>query len=142
MTRHYSDLGSASDWMKQISPAVRPIRTITQISVVTCHQYGISALVSQTSFRGETSGGVAKCRLFSQSISLFVTRNLYQFQCFFYIPYEFLFVICQHYQNKNIAKHEQAVLHFQSLFAFGRTPVSGHLTLKSQFGHIVSGLLQ
>ena len=35
--------------------------------VVTCHQYGISALVSQTSFAGETSGSVAKCRLFSQA---------------------------------------------------------------------------
>ena len=32
------------------------------------HQYGISALVSQTSFGGETSGGVVKCRLFSQAI--------------------------------------------------------------------------
>ena len=31
-------------------------------------QYGISALVSQTSFREETSGGVVKCRLFSQAI--------------------------------------------------------------------------
>ena len=31
--------------------------------VVTRHQYGISALVSQTSFDGETSGSVAKCRL-------------------------------------------------------------------------------
>ena len=31
-----------------------------------CHQYGISALVSQTSFDRETSGSVAKCRLFSQ----------------------------------------------------------------------------
>ena len=30
-------------------------------------QYGISALVSQTSFRGETSGGVAKYRLFSKA---------------------------------------------------------------------------
>ena len=27
---------------------------------------GISARVSQTSFRGKTSGGIAKCRLFSQ----------------------------------------------------------------------------
>ena len=34
---------------------------------MTRHQYGISALVSQTSFRGETTGGVAKCRLFSQA---------------------------------------------------------------------------
>ena len=33
---------------------------------MTRHQYGISALVSQTSFRWQTSGSVAKCRLFSQ----------------------------------------------------------------------------
>ena len=31
--------------------------------VVTRHQYGISALFPQTSFRGETSGSVSKCRL-------------------------------------------------------------------------------
>ena len=35
--------------------------------LVTRHQYGISALVSQKSFRGETSGGVAKCPLFAQA---------------------------------------------------------------------------
>ena len=46
MTRHYPDLGSASDW---------------------CHEYGISALVSQTSFHGETVGGGLKCRLFSRA---------------------------------------------------------------------------
>ena len=34
---------------------------------MTRHQYGISALVSQTSFGGETSGNVVKCRLFSQA---------------------------------------------------------------------------
>ena len=39
---------------------LHPIRSTTHIRVVTRHQYGISALVSQTSFRGETSGGVAK----------------------------------------------------------------------------------
>ena len=33
--------------------------------VVKRHQYGISALVSQTSFGGKTSGGVAISRLFS-----------------------------------------------------------------------------
>ena len=63
MTHHYPDLGSASDWLNQISHAARPIRSTTQIWVVTRHQYGISALVSQTSFGGETSGSVAKCRL-------------------------------------------------------------------------------
>ena len=36
---------------------------------MTRHQYGISALVSQTSFGGETSGSVAKCWLFSQARS-------------------------------------------------------------------------
>ena len=61
-------VGSASDWLNQISHAARPIRSTTQILVVTRHQYGISALVSQTSFGGETSGSVAKCRLFSQAI--------------------------------------------------------------------------
>ena len=69
MTRHYPDLGNASDWLNQISHAARPIRSTTQIWVVTRHQYGISALVSQTSFGGKTSGSVAKCRLFSQAIS-------------------------------------------------------------------------
>ena len=34
---------------------------------MTRDQYGISALVSQTSFRGDTSGGVAKCWLSSQA---------------------------------------------------------------------------
>ena len=67
MTRHYPDLGSASDWLNQISHAARPIRSTTQIWVVTRHQYGIPALVSQTSFGGETSSSVAKCRLFSQA---------------------------------------------------------------------------
>ena len=35
--------------------------------VVIRHQYGISAVIPRTSFAGETSGGVAKCRLFSQA---------------------------------------------------------------------------
>ena len=69
MTHHYPDLGSASDWLNQISHAARPIRSTTQIWVVTRHQYGISALVSQTSFGGETGNSVAKRRLFSQGIS-------------------------------------------------------------------------
>ena len=60
MTRHYPDLGGASDWLNQISRAAWPL--------MTRHQYGISALVSQTSFGGETSWKVAKCRLFSQAM--------------------------------------------------------------------------
>ena len=34
MTRHYPDLGSASDWLNQISHAARPIRSTTQIWAV------------------------------------------------------------------------------------------------------------
>ena len=47
----------------------QPIRSTTQIGLVTRHQYGISPLlVSQMSFRWETVGGVrAKCQLFSQA---------------------------------------------------------------------------
>ena len=66
----------ASDWLNQVSHEARPTRTTTQIWVVTCHQYGISAFVSQTSFRGETSVGVAKCRLFSQAMNCKVEQNL------------------------------------------------------------------
>ena len=36
------------------------------IRVVTRHQYRISQLIPQSSFCGKTSGGFAKCRLFSQ----------------------------------------------------------------------------
>ena len=67
MTCHYPDLGSASDWLNQISHAARPNRSTTQIWVVTCRQNGISALVSKTLYGGETIGRVAKCRLFSQA---------------------------------------------------------------------------
>ena len=60
--------GYTSDWLKQISLVVRPIRDTTQTWLVSRHQSGISALVPWTSFRGETSDGVAKCRLFSQPL--------------------------------------------------------------------------
>ena len=38
-----------------------------QVWVVTPHQFGISTPFSQTSYREDTTGGVAKCRLFSQA---------------------------------------------------------------------------
>ena len=57
MTCHYPDQGSISGWLNQIiSQVARPIRSTTQILVVMHHQYGIFALVSQTSFGGETQG--------------------------------------------------------------------------------------
>ena len=67
MTCYYPDLSSACYCLKQISLAGRPIGSTTQIWVVTRDQYGISALVPQTSSRRETSGSVAKWRQFSQA---------------------------------------------------------------------------
>ena len=49
MTHHYPDLGSASDWSCRLGNLIQPIRCTTQIWVVTGHQCGISALISQTS---------------------------------------------------------------------------------------------
>ena len=40
---------------------------------MTHHRYGISAFVSQTLFRGETSDGVVKCQLFTQAKNKVVT---------------------------------------------------------------------
>ena len=51
-------IGSSSDFFQ-------PIRSTMQSLVVTRHQYGISVLVPQVSFREETSGGITKCQLFS-----------------------------------------------------------------------------
>ena len=62
-----ADLGSTSDWSCRSWNLLQPIRSTTQIWVVTRHQCEISGLVSQTSFRGETVGGVTKCRLFSKA---------------------------------------------------------------------------
>ena len=44
---------------------------------MTRHQYGITALVSQTSLGGETSGSVAKCRLFSQATPPASSKNMH-----------------------------------------------------------------
>ena len=54
-SRHFATqvcVGSASDWLKKISYAARPIKSTTQIWVVIHLQYRISALVPQTSFFG------------------------------------------------------------------------------------------
>ena len=42
MTRHYPDLGSVSDWLCREGYLLQPIKSTTQIWVVTRHQYGIS----------------------------------------------------------------------------------------------------
>ena len=77
MTYYYPDLDCASNWLKKHSLAARPIRSTNQIWVVTRHQDGISALVPLTSFSGETRGGVATCRLFSQ-VNYFSEKVVYK----------------------------------------------------------------
>ena len=65
----YPDVGSPFDrpCVCRVGNLLQPISSTTQIWVVTRSQCGISALVCQTSFRGETTVGVTKCRLFSQA---------------------------------------------------------------------------
>ena len=69
MTHHYQELSGTSDWLCCMGNLPQPIRTTTQISILTYHQYGISMLVSQMSFCRETSGGIVKCQLFSQAMN-------------------------------------------------------------------------
>ena len=83
ITRYYPDLGSVSDRSWRVGNSLQPIRSTTQTWLVTRHQYGISALVSQTSFRRETSGGVAKCRLFRQA-SLVLFKCIKRENSFFF----------------------------------------------------------
>ena len=76
MTRHYRDLGSASDCRAACEMCFNQLEAL-----LTRHQYGISALVSQTSFRGGISRGVAKCRLFSQVTSYLARTRFDLYRC-------------------------------------------------------------
>ena len=64
MTFHCPDLGSASDWLNQISHTALPIRSSTLIWVVT---HLSREFLSLFLFCRETSGSIAKCWLFSQA---------------------------------------------------------------------------
>ena len=62
----HPNLGSSFDWLTQIFSCGT---TNQKLYLAATHlKYGISALFHQTSFRGETSCGISKCRLFSQAI--------------------------------------------------------------------------
>ena len=63
LTRYYPDLGRVSDRSWRVGNLLQPIRSTTQTWLVTHHQYGFSALVSQTSIHEETSGGVCFVKL-------------------------------------------------------------------------------
>ena len=65
MTCYFPDLGSDFDWLKLASSNQKHV--VTRV-VIRHDQYGISVNISQSSFRGETSGGVVIYRLFAQAI--------------------------------------------------------------------------
>ena len=75
MMCHYPDLGGASYWSCCMGNLLQPVRSTTQIWVVTFHQYGTFALFSQTSFLGETSGGVTKFCLFYEAKYMLVYKS-------------------------------------------------------------------
>ena len=62
MLHHYPDLGSVSDWLCHMGNVLQPTRSATQIWVGIHRWYGISVLVSKTSFCGKTRGGITKCQ--------------------------------------------------------------------------------
>ena len=67
MTRHYLDLGSASDWSYRVGNFLQPIKSTTQIwGSDTSSVWNFCARFSDV-IRGETSGGVVKYRLFPQA---------------------------------------------------------------------------
>ena len=80
MTCHYEDLVSTSDWLKQFfSRGTTNQKHYTDLRG-DMSSHGISELVSQTSFTGETSGDVTKCRLFSQAIQIHISLGIFRGQ--------------------------------------------------------------
>ena len=70
MIHYYPDLGSTSDWLCHVWYLLQPIKSTTQTWVVTCHQYGISALISQMPLPTKCclSSPATKQHLFSQRL--------------------------------------------------------------------------
>ena len=74
MTWNYADQGCASVWSCYERNVLQPIRSTTQIWTVTRHRYGISNLVPQSSFRGETTlvaSGNVDCFLSTWAVKKF-----------------------------------------------------------------------
>ena len=76
MTRCYSDLGGASDWSSPERNFLQPIRSTTQIWVVTRAAWNFCTRFSDSISR-ETSGGVGKCRLFSQGYFIVLGNKVF-----------------------------------------------------------------
>ena len=64
---HTDDVSSPHIWVVLLIGWKFASSTQKHYPDLTRHQYGISAFVSQTSFHGDTTGGVVKCQLFSQA---------------------------------------------------------------------------
>ena len=83
---HYTDLGSASECSCHQGNLLQPMRSTTQILVVTHHQYEISTVITPMSLSGKTSGGCFRrlhniWTFFSSYCKLnFNTMNLYTMQ--------------------------------------------------------------
>ena len=71
---HYPDLGSASDWLKQIFLAVLPFRILLPRSGWCTSSVLNNVFVPQTSFSGEAIGGITKCQLI-----LRLTRDMHAY---------------------------------------------------------------
>ena len=90
-------------WSSHVGNLLQSIRCTIQIWVLTRHQCGISALVSQTPFYRETRSGIAKCWLFLKlgqwqngKLSSGVTFSPFAFFCVL-ICRCFVFVVVQFY---------------------------------------------
>ena len=64
LTRHYPDLGRASDWSKEIFSQSEAQPWSWKWRVMSMEF--LHSFLDQTSFRGETCGGIGKRRLFSR----------------------------------------------------------------------------
>ena len=99
-------------------PAAWPIRSTTQTWVVTHHQYWISALVSQTSFGGDTIVSIAKCWLFSQADKIPVVEVLWikvqqkiELDCFVLRRYSIDFPSLPKFNDVNVSAVHEIELH-------------------------------
>ena len=78
-------------------------------SEATNHQYGISVTVSQTTFRGETSGCIVKCRLLSSAIkcqgtcAIYVLKKMPVLNGQIYIGGRLMISICSKIKKKILA---------------------------------------
>ena len=77
MVCHCQDLGSTSDWLRQISLVARPIRSTTQIRIVTRHQYGIP----QFNHPRDLKYGIPQCQFTRKPVV-----TLQNVSCFLRLP--------------------------------------------------------